>query len=54
LAQQGVQPRAIRRVIATHGHWDHVSGMAALRAESDAQLSIHAADRPQVETATVT
>ena len=50
LAHQGYQPRAIRRVIATHGHWDHVSGMAALRAESDAQLYIHAADRPQVET----
>ncbi len=50
LASFGYQPRDIRKVIATHGHWDHVSGMALLRRESDAQLFIHRADRAQVET----
>lgn len=50
LAQHGVEPRDIRRVIATHGHWDHVGGMAQLRAESDADLWLHAGDRQAVET----
>src|SRR5436305_8305464 len=46
----GYQPKDIRRVIATHGHWDHLSGMAQLRAESDAELWLHGAEREQVET----
>ena len=46
----GYQPKDIRKVIATHGHWDHLSGMALLREESDAQLFIHEQDREQVET----
>lgn len=46
----GYQPRDITRVIATHGHWDHLSGMALLREESDAKLYAHEADREQVET----
>lgn len=50
LADFGYEPKDIRKVIATHGHWDHVSGMARLREESDARLYIHAADRAQVET----
>lgn len=50
LEQFGYKPRDIRRVIATHGHWDHVSGMAQLRMESDAELWLHAADREAIET----
>lgn len=46
----GYQPSDIKKVIATHGHWDHLSGMALLREESDARLYIHPADRWQVET----
>ncbi len=46
----GYKPSDIRRVIATHGHWDHVSGMAQLRAESDAQLWLHAGDVEAVES----
>jgi glyoxylase-like metal-dependent hydrolase (beta-lactamase superfamily II) len=46
----GYRPRDITRVIATHGHWDHLSGMSLLREESDAKLYMHAADREQVET----
>lgn len=49
LAEHGYLPRDIRRVIATHGHWDHVSGMALLREESDAELWLHAAERESVE-----
>lgn len=49
LASFGYRPTDIRRVLATHGHWDHLSGMELLRRESDAQLFIHRADRAQVE-----
>jgi glyoxylase-like metal-dependent hydrolase (beta-lactamase superfamily II) len=45
----GYQPRDITKVIATHCHWDHLSGMALLREESDAKLYIHDADRWPVE-----
>lgn len=50
LKKLGYEPKDIKRVIATHGHWDHVSGLAQLREESDAKFYIHAADREQVET----
>lgn len=46
----GYQPRDIKTVIGTHGHWDHLSGMALLREESDAKLYLHEADRLQVES----
>lgn len=46
----GYQPSDIKQVIATHGHWDHLSGMARLREESNAKLYLHEADREQVET----
>lgn len=46
----GYEPSDIKQVIATHGHWDHLSGLAQLREESDVKLYIHAADREQVET----
>jgi glyoxylase-like metal-dependent hydrolase (beta-lactamase superfamily II) len=49
LDQLDLAPSDIQRVIATHGHWDHVSGMAQLREESDAQLWMHADDRAAVE-----
>jgi glyoxylase-like metal-dependent hydrolase (beta-lactamase superfamily II) len=50
LAELGYAPADIQRVIATHGHWDHLSGMAALREESGAELLLHEGDRQQVET----
>ncbi|MFB5189130.1 MBL fold metallo-hydrolase [Alicyclobacillus fastidiosus] len=50
LRQLGYEPKDIRKVIATHGHWDHVSGLAELRKESDAQFYIHADDKQAVET----
>lgn len=46
----GYQPSDIVKVIGTHGHWDHLSGMAQLREESNAKLYLHEADREQVET----
>jgi glyoxylase-like metal-dependent hydrolase (beta-lactamase superfamily II) len=50
LHEFGYEPSDIVRVIATHGHWDHLSGMALLRKESNAELYLHEADRFAVET----
>lgn len=50
LKQLGLEPKDIKRVIGTHGHWDHVSAMACLREESDALLYLHDGDREAVET----
>lgn len=50
LAEHGYQPRDVRRILATHGHWDHVAAAAAIQAEGGAELLIHAADREGVET----
>ncbi len=50
LAELGYQPRDIRRVIGTHGHWDHLSAMALLRRESDAELYLHPAEQQVVES----
>nr|WP_052487191.1 MBL fold metallo-hydrolase [Paenibacillus sp. VKM B-2647] len=51
LAALGIAPGDIRRVLATHGHWDHLSGFASLRADHGGMLElyIHEADRAQVE-----
>lgn len=46
----GLEPRDIKTVIATHGHWDHLSGMARLREESNARLLMHPGDQRAVET----
>ncbi|MDQ3855502.1 MAG: MBL fold metallo-hydrolase, partial [Chloroflexota bacterium] len=46
----GYEPRDISRVLATHGHWDHLSAMAQLKQESDAKLYIHEAEQSQVES----
>lgn len=53
LQQLGYAPKDIRRVIGTHGHWDHLSGMAQLREESDALLYLHEGDRAAVESGDV-
>ncbi len=50
LAELGYAPRDVVRVLATHGHWDHLSAMAKLRAEGEARLYAHAADRPAIES----
>jgi glyoxylase-like metal-dependent hydrolase (beta-lactamase superfamily II) len=50
LGAAGTGPDAIRRVLATHGHWDHVSGVAALAAEGDVELWLHPGDRTAVES----
>lgn len=46
----GYQPADVTRVLATHGHWDHVSGLMRLREEGDPQLYLHEADHAAVES----
>jgi glyoxylase-like metal-dependent hydrolase (beta-lactamase superfamily II) len=46
----GLKPRNIKRVYATHGHWDHISGYASLKEDNpDVELYIHEAARASVE-----
>jgi hydroxyacylglutathione hydrolase len=46
----GYSVRDIRKVLVTHCHWDHLSGMSRLREESAAELCAHADDREAIET----
>ncbi len=50
LRECGYEPGDVHAVLATHGHWDHLSGLECLRREGDVKLYIHEADREQVET----
>lgn len=40
----GLEMSDIKLVLATHGHWDHVSGMERLSQESDAKLLVPTED----------
>jgi glyoxylase-like metal-dependent hydrolase (beta-lactamase superfamily II) len=45
----GLKMSDIKVVLATHGHWDHISGMERLHEESDAQLLVPTEDVEAVE-----
>ena len=45
----GFDPRAVKAVYATHGHYDHIGGAARWKALSGAKLFLHALDKAQVE-----
>ena len=40
-----VRPADVRRILITHGHVDHVGGLAELAAKTGAEVGIHALDR---------
>ncbi len=50
LGRLGLMASDIETVIATHGHWDHVSGMELLSEESDARLFVPTEDAEGVES----
>lgn len=50
LGRVGLRVADIKVVLATHGHWDHVSGMGLLAKESDAKLYVPEEDIAGVET----
>lgn len=47
VAREGL---TVRLLVATHGHADHIGGMADLRARTGAPLAMHADDRLLAET----
>ena len=44
LAELGLDPKTIRYVIVTHGHWDHFGGAAYLQQTYGAKVGLSAAD----------
>lgn len=47
LEAAGLRLSDVRWILATHGHWDHIGGMAAARALApNAATALHAADGP--------
>lgn len=50
LRRLGVAPTDLAAVYATHGHYDHVSGLAPLRALADVPLWLHPAEREAVRS----
>lgn len=44
--QQLLDPRDIRLIVATHGHFDHIGAARQLREATGAPLAIHRADAP--------
>ena len=49
LRQIGQRPDAVKRIILTHRHFDHVGGAAALREATRAQVWAHPLDIPQID-----
>jgi glyoxylase-like metal-dependent hydrolase (beta-lactamase superfamily II) len=50
LARIGRSPRDITRIICTHGHPDHIGGVAEIATASDAIVHIHPADAERLQT----
>lgn len=52
MSRLGVRPEDLAGVIGTHCHYDHINGLAALRAiNPDIPLSMHADEAPAIENA---
>jgi hydroxyacylglutathione hydrolase len=50
LRRLGVEPRDLAGVYATHGHYDHISGLAPLRELADVPLWLHPAEHEAVRS----
>lgn len=50
LAALGVEPRTIDLIILTHGHWDHIACLSAIREMTGAPVAAHHRDQAWVET----
>ena len=49
LAAAGIDPREVRLLLPTHGHWDHVGSAREIRELTGATLAMHRADAPLLE-----
>lgn len=47
----GFDPREVKGIYGTHGHYDHVGGAALWKREYGSELYLHPSDREQVEQA---
>jgi hydroxyacylglutathione hydrolase len=50
LRRLGVEPGDLAAVYATHGHYDHLSGLAPLRELADVPLHLHPAEHDAVRS----
>ena len=50
----GFKVSDIKLLLATHGHWDHVGAMAAMKRLTKARMLMHEADAPMLEDGGVT
>jgi len=52
IAALGFKLRDVKILLASHAHWDHVAGMAAIKRDTGARLLASAGDRRALETGT--
>ncbi|NUM49284.1 MAG: MBL fold metallo-hydrolase, partial [Anaerolineales bacterium] len=50
LAALDVEPRTIDLILLTHGHWDHIACLSAIREMTGAPVAAHHRDQAWVET----
>jgi glyoxylase-like metal-dependent hydrolase (beta-lactamase superfamily II) len=46
----GIAPREISLILLTHGHWDHIACLSAIRELTGAPVAVHYRDQAWVET----
>jgi len=49
MGQLGIAPAALKLIILTHGHFDHIGSAAAVREATNAGILIHRLDRKMLE-----
>ncbi len=49
LSTAGIEPRQIKLIIITHGHWDHIGSAAEIKQLTGAQILMHQQERKWLE-----
>ncbi len=50
MKELNVDPKQIDLILLTHGHWDHITNLSAIREMTGAKVAIHGRDQFMVET----